>query len=535
MRHAAPFVALGLFSAALAGPAYGEVPVPRLAPSPSAMAASVTADGGAPDAPALPIEEAIRREATVDVSLSVADFYEARDYRPMWTAERAAALRARLAAAAYDGFDPSDYFVPAAGPGGLTPAAEEVALTEAALRYARHATSGRVKPTTISRIVTIEPPVLDEAQFLERLAASHKIPQLLERLHPRHPQFTALREKLAAALEVSRERPPLVGGGPNLKRGSQEARVAVLRSRLGATVLRGSDPTVFDDSLDEAVRAYQKAQGLRPDGIVGPRTLALIDDGADADPVPALVSNMERWRWMPRMLGGHYVMVNVPAYRVRVMSDGEAEYEGRVIVGDVGHPTPIFSDEIEHIVVNPYWNVPISIASNEMLGAIQRNPRGYFARRGYEAVYNGRVVDPGSIAWNRSTLSKVRIRQKPGSANALGAVKFLFPNQHAVYLHDTPSKNLFARDRRALSHGCVRVDDPFVFADALLSRDDKMSGKGIRRMVGGQQRWLNVTAPIPVHLAYFTREIAPDGRLVRYDDIYGFDRRTQKALGFPGS
>lgn len=485
-------------------------------------------------APALPIEEAIRREATVDVALAVADFYEARDYAPVWTAERAAALRARLAAAAYDGLDPADYFVPEAGPGGLSPAAEEVALTEAALRYARHATSGRVKPTSISRIVTMEPPQLDEARFLRRLAASRKIPQLLERLHPRHPQFVALREKLAAALDSASEQPPAVGGGPNLKRGSQEPRVAILRARLGATVMRGSDPTVFDDTLDAAVRAFQRAEGLHADGIAGPRTIALLDDGLDSDPVSALVSNMERWRWLPRVLGPHYVMVNVPGYRVRVMSDGKASYDGRVIVGAVGNPTPVFSDEMEHIVVNPYWNVPISIASKEMLGAIRRNPRGYFARRGYEAVYNGRVVDPGSISWSRGTLSRVRIRQKPGRGNALGAVKFMFPNKHAVYLHDTPTKHLFQRDRRAFSHGCVRVENPFDFADALLAKSETLSGRGLSRMVGGKQRWLKLDAHIPVHLTYFTREVTPDGRLVRHDDIYGYDRRTQKALGFVG-
>ncbi len=527
MRHTPTIAALIAALALVAGPAQAEVPVPRLAPASGLTEASI--DGAATaTAPDLAIEDEIRREATVDVSLAVADFYAARDYRPMWTPQRAAAVRARLAEAAYDGFDPAEYFVPQEG---QSRASADVSLTEAVLRYARHAMSGRAKPLSISPIMTIEPPRLDEGRFLARLARAEKPVKVLDRLHPTHPQFLALRAKLGEALGTHREVPPAVGNGNMLRLGSQEARVAVLRSRLGATVPRGSDPTVFDDSLDAMVRDFQESRGLRPDGIVGPQTLAILDEGLDEDATAALISNMERWRWLPRQFGPHYVIVNVPAYRVRVVSDDATRYEGRVIVGAVGHPTPIFSDEIEHIVVNPYWNVPISIASKEMLGSIQRNPRGYFARRGYEAVYNGRVVDPGSLSWHRGMLHKVRIRQKPGNSNALGAVKFMFPNKHAVYLHDTPTKNLFSRDQRALSHGCVRVDDPFVFAEALLATDDKLSGEGIRRMVGGSQRYLNLARHIPVHLTYFTREVAPDGRLVRFGDVYGYDRRTQKALG----
>lgn len=527
MRDAATIVAL-IAAFALAGePARAEVPIPRLAPSPGHTAASVDA-GQSAAAAKLPITEAIRREATVDVSLAVSAFYEERDFRPVWTPDRAEAARKLLAAAAYEGLDPADYFVPAAG---LPAAALEVSLTEAVLRYANHATSGRVKPTRISPIMTVEPPRLDEADFLRRLAASEDVAALLEGLHPQHPQYRALRAKLAETLDNSREMPPAVGRGPNLRRGSKEQRVAVLRARLGATVPRGTDPTRFDDELDAAVRAYQKQSGLSPDGIVGPRTIALLDEGLEENEAAALVSNMERWRFLPRDLGSHYVMVNVPAYRVRVVTDGAVAYEGRVIVGAVGHPTPVFSDEIEHIVVNPYWNVPISIASKEMLGSIQRNPRGYFARRGYEAVYNGRVVDPGSLSWHRGMLSRVRIRQRPGRGNALGAVKFMFPNKHAVYLHDTPTKHLFKRDRRAFSHGCVRVDTPFAFAEALLANEDDLTGKAIERLVGGSQRYVTLQKHIPVHLTYFTREVAPDGRLVRRDDVYGYDRRTQKALG----
>lgn len=234
---------------------------------------------------------------------------------------------------------------------------------------------------------------------------------------------------------------------------------------------------------------------------------------------------------MPRWLGGHHVFVNVPAYTVEVRTAGTTVYAGRVIVGQPSNPTPVFSDEIEHVVVNPYWNVPFSIASNEMLGGIRSDPSGYLARRNYEVVVNGRTMDPSAIAWSRDTLRKVRIRQRPGRVNALGSVKFLFPNEHAVYLHDTPAKSLFGRSSRAFSHGCFRVDDPFAFADALLAAETSMSGRSLKRLVGGRQQWLNVKRTIPVHLAYLTRAVTDDGRLVRFDDVYGYDARTLRALG----
>lgn len=528
-------------AAAEAMTARGDVPVPRPAPRAGAASAGDTVMMGSFSAaghfagramapvhgPALPMRLAIQRELTVDVSLPVAQFYERRGYRPVWTDGKADAALRRLAAAAGDGLDPADYRLSP----DLSPAARDVTLTELVLAYARDAHSGRVRPQSISRIVTMEPPVLDEAHVLRRLGLGADPVRVMESAHPQHGQYQQLREALRVALETPTVDVPRVGSGPHLKRGDRSSRVAILRARLGATVMRGNDPTVFGDDLADAVKAFQRANGLGADGIVGPRTIAALDGVVDGDPVPELISNLERWRWLPRDLGEHHVRVNIPAFRVRVVTDGAIDYDGRVIVGTPSNPTPVFSDVIEHVVVNPYWNVPYSIAKNEMLSGIRANPSGYFARRGYEAVVNGRVVNPASISWDAATLRRVRVRQKPGRGNALGSVKFLFPNKHAVYLHDTTTKHLFKRDRRAYSHGCVRVDQPFVFADALLREEGELTGAGLKRMVGGKQRWLNLKRTIPVHLTYFTREVAPDGTLKRYADVYGYDARTQKQLG----
>ncbi|MEM7695789.1 MAG: L,D-transpeptidase family protein [Pseudomonadota bacterium] len=506
--------------AAVAVPAAAEIPVPRFAPRDLVVFASLS------PTPTLTTSEAIRAEAVALVPLAVSNFYRDRDFKPAWPAERAKALRDRLAAATLDGLNPADYFVPH----GMGKASEDVALTEAALAFANHAYSGRLDPKSVSPIMTMVPPKLDEARFLRRLARTPNIGKTLDKLSPQHAGFTRLRAALAKTLKARPDPRVLIGKGPNLKRGQKSPRVAALRSRLNATVLRGNDPTQYDAGLLAAVKAFQKSKGLAADGIVGPRTVRALDGVVAPDDRTALISNMERWRWLPRGLGGHHVFVNIPEYRVRVISGGTETYNGRVIVGSPRNPTPIFSDEIEHVVVNPYWNVPFSIAKNEMLGGIQSNPSGYFARRNYEAVVGGRVVNPASLDWHAGMLHRVRIRQRPGRSNALGAVKFLFPNKHAVYLHDTPSKGLFRRDRRALSHGCVRVQNPFDFASALLKNEPKMSGSSIRRMVGGSQRWLNTADHIPVHLTYFTRTVDADGQMKRFGDIYGYDARTQRRL-----
>jgi murein L,D-transpeptidase YcbB/YkuD len=515
---------------AAAPSAAAEVPVPRLSPEAGVAQARFVAHAPAAMGPKVSLSRAIEREVAVDVSRAVSALYARRDYRPLWDAERETALRARLAEAAGDGLDPADYAVPQDDGDVFSRAAEDVSLTEAALRYARHAHSGRIDPRTVSRLVDRDPPELNVERFLNRLAIAGNVVATLESAHPVHPQYHALREALRDALDRDHVDIPAVGKGPNLRVGSRGARVAILRSRLETTVRRGEDPQVFDTALDRAVREFQRENDLLVDGIVGPRTLAVLDKDVDDDPVATLAANLERWRWMPRHLGRRHVIVNIPAFRVEVQHAGDRAYEGRVIVGRPAHPTPSFSDEIEHVVVNPYWNVPYSIASSEMLGPLSRNPSGYAARRNLEVVVGGRVVHPSSVQWNRDTLRRVRIRQRPGRGNALGTVKFLFPNEWAVYLHDTPTRHLFRRASRAYSHGCVRVQNPFDFAEALLAGEEAVSGRKLERMAGGNRRWFNVQRTIPVHLAYFTREVNADGELVRHADIYGWDRRTRQAL-----
>jgi murein L,D-transpeptidase YcbB/YkuD len=230
-------------------------------------------------------------------------------------------------------------------------------------------------------------------------------------------------------------------------------------------------------------------------------------------------------------------MVNVPEFLARVVDDGNVIHETRVIVGKPTNRTPTFSNTMTHLIVNPYWNVPVSIVRNEMLPEIRANPYGYFARHGYQVFANigGRMrqVRPSSVNWYAVGARSVRIRQVPGAHNALGRIKFMFPNQHSVYMHDTPTKSLFARDRRAFSHGCVRVQNPLEFADAILpfAAPDWNSSR-LKRLFGGRERRVNLDNPIPVHLAYFTATVDADGKLNHFEDIYGYDGKMTAFLGF---
>jgi len=306
-------------------------------------------------------------------------------------------------------------------------------------------------------------------------------------------------------------------------------RVAVLRARLGITAL-DTDPEDYDAEVTDAVRDFQEAHSLAPDAVVGRVTLAALNGGAHtANPIPVILANMERWRWLPHDLGASHVMVNVPEFMVRIVRDGQVVHQAEVIVGKPDHQTPIFSDAMQFMVVNPYWHVPKSIATKEIVPHLMRDPN-YLARENLQVLYRGQPVNPASIDWRTANLSAVHFRQAPGADNALGRIKFLFPNKFSVYLHDTPTKNLFRHTVRAFSHGCVRVQDPFAFAGALIEGTNIRLAQ-IKSLVGGSERWLKLPHTIPIHIVYFTASVDGDGTLAVRPDIYGYDRTMERMLG----
>jgi murein L,D-transpeptidase YcbB/YkuD len=494
------------------------------------------------------IADPLRSRLAFELAIAAADpkdktaaalgaFYAAREFAPAWvdkgrpTAAAAAGL-ARTARAAEDGLDPARY-APAVAPGGgeAGAVALELAISRSFALYAREASAGRTRPATVWALATLKPEAPDANTVLASLVAAGDIAAALEAYNPPHEGYRRLKRALATiTAEKAAAEPEPVPTGPALKLGMRDPRVEVIRRRLAVDVVT-ADPTLYDADVRTAVMDFQRAQGLTDDGILGALTVRVLNGGRKKDRTALVLANMERWRWMPRDLGREHVFVDVPGYELAIVRDGLPRFRTRVVVGAPTTPTPMFSDEIEFIVVNPFWNVPVSIASKEMLPSIQANPDGYFARRNYEVVVDGRVVPPSSVAWNESTIRRVRIRQRPGDGNALGNLKFMFPNEHSVYLHDTPSKALFDKPMRAFSHGCVRVENPLAFADALLDGHSKWNGDRLRKMIGGREARVDLSEPMPVHLAYFTAVATADGTLSLRGDPYGLDTRTMRALG----
>ncbi|MGH2340338.1 L,D-transpeptidase family protein [Segnochrobactraceae bacterium EtOH-i3] len=532
-----------------AGPMFRAHPKPRppLAPPPSDITL------GAPTLPdpmpaalqaalaSLDTGKSSRREAE---RLALTDFYSARAFAPLYIQEGVVtpagrAVLARLARAGEDGLDPAAYRVTSIAADGSVvargadgAAAAEVDLQRAVLTFARHAQSGRLSPRAVSPLITADPEVPEPAEVLVRVSTASDPAAALDSFNPPHEQFRRLKAELAKVRASGRspDDPP-IPRGPALEPGDIDPRVANVRTRLKLPATGA--PDYYDAALVDAVKAAQKKAGLKPDGRITGRTLSALEGHAPVNASEAdIVASMERWRWLPRDLGSEHVFVNIPDYQLKVVRNGRETYRGRVIVGKDKTQTPIFSNAIRFLVVNPYWNVPISIASKEMLPNIRANPNAYFSRRGYEVVMNGKVVSPSSVSWNEKTIRQVRIRQKPGDDNALGNIKFMFPNEHAVYLHDTPSRGLFANATRAYSHGCVRVDNPFEFADALFAEEPGWNGARLKSLIGGRERRVDLARPVPVHLAYFTHWVNDHGRVEVRPDLYGHHARTKKLLGY---
>lgn len=472
---------------------------------------------------------------------AIAEFYKQRDFEPVWTEEGrftddARALIAYLSAAEQDGLNAADYVV-----GPLEADADiaaisvaEVQMSAALLRYARHAQAGRIRPGSISGGFKQRPAYPNPQSVMTKLSISADKVASLASYHPPHAAYKALRVELKKVRSEEREivQQVVVPDGKSMYRGYRDERVAILRERLNVPIVSDEDPLLFDDTLKSAVRAFQSEHNLIADGVVGPKTLRAMN-GNRGNRIHDLIANMEYWRWMARDMGKLHVMANVPSFNVTIYKNGNNIHRTRVVVGKTKHKTPIFSDTMEFVVVNPYWNVPYSIASKELLPRIRSNP-GFVKGKNYEVVSGSRVVNPLSVNWNEGSFRRLRIRQRPGGGNALGEVKFLFPNSHAIYFHDTPSKSLFQRVSRAFSHGCVRIYKPFEFGNVIMNEAKGWKNGRLKSMVGGtKERWIKLkkNEQIPVHITYFTAVADEEGSVSYKSDVYGHTTRLKRALG----
>ncbi|HSB59983.1 MAG TPA: L,D-transpeptidase family protein, partial [Methyloceanibacter sp.] len=362
---------------------------------------------------------------------------------------------------------------------------------------------------------------------------------------PDQPQFEALRQALIEARGGNPDKDVVrIPDGPTLELGIDHEQVALLRKRLNIPVEDGGKETVFDASVHASVQRFQEDHGVLPDGVVGPGTRRLLNQQHHAAASPSkerlILLNMERWRWLPHDLGSFYVNVNIPEFVVRVMGDGKLVHSARVVVGKPDKQTPIISKEMQEIVFNPYWNVPNSIKTEEIRPFLVEEG-GWFGGGGWNTAVlerhnlriniGGREVDPSRIDWNRIDIRSLNIYQPPGPDNVLGNVKFVFPNKHDVYMHDTTQKSLFAKTVRAESHGCMRVQNPDQLAATLLKEDQGWSyGRVASAIQGGPDQHIALKEKIPVYITYFTLRVNEDGSISTFSDIYGHDARMAAAL-----
>ncbi len=415
-------------------------------------------------------------------------------------------------------------------------------LSLAVLKYARHARGGRITDPSkqLSSYLDRMPQLLDPKVVLEQLAASAEPDATLRHFHPQHPQFEKLRQRyleLKTSADVAQAIVKLPKG-PQLIPGQKHANVALLRQRLGTPLPAAMgdapvDETFYDDALAAAVKAYQTEKGLRPDGVVGAGTRSALNDVELPSPAK-IQANMEEWRWMPEDLGSYYVTVNIPEFMIRVVKDGQIIHEERVVTGTTDKQTPVFSAAMELVTVHPRWIVPESIKVRELYPSLAGGG-SYFERQGLRITKNGQPVDPYSIDWSSTDIRKFDIYQPSGPRNALGIVKFSFPNKHIVYFHDTPSKGLFNEASRAFSHGCIRVRNPVKLAQVVLNQDKGWDEATVQSMVDADadENPITLDRKVPVHITYFTAWIDDQGKEQTAKDVYGHEKRITQALTGP--
>ncbi|MCW5701657.1 MAG: L,D-transpeptidase family protein [Bradyrhizobium sp.] len=463
---------------------------------------------------------------------AVEKFYSAREYAPVWTSAGALTASAKgviaqLKDAASDGLNVDDYPIPdfAAAASPETLADAELKLTSSMLDYARHAYSGRMHYSQVSYDILYPEHPTDPEEVLANVSSAKDTRVALASYNPPHKLYRELKAKLAELRGQSDAPVITIAEGPALayKAGTkkrpavipEDARVPQLRAKLGIT--ENPDDTAYDAKVAAAVSKFQSSANLKPTGVLDDKTVKAINSPKRDKIIDTVLVNMERWRWLPRQLGAPsldnaYVILNVPDFTLKVMRGGSQVWTTRVVTGKPGnHATPMLTETMKFITVNPTWNVPPSIVYNEYLPALQQDPT---------------VLQRMGLRLERTRDGGIHISQPPGEANALGRIRFNFPNKFLVYQHDTPDKHLFAKEERAYSHGCMRVQNPDQYAATLLNITMPSGGytaEKIRSMYGRSEIDLRFPTPIPVNITYQTAFVDDAGKLQIRKDIYGRD------------
>lgn len=451
----------------------------------------------------------------------------------------------RMMLADDDGLKPSDYpadyllnlrgSVDPSDP--VAAAFTELTFTSFFIKYATDLRTGRFIPQKIDPDLFQPKGRINKSRLLASLSRSGSPNTVLDRIAPPNRHYRVLKPALAKYRHIVD-----LGGwkqvpfGPTLKPGMSDPRMPLIRARLELTgdlsksAGAGEDPNLYSNAIAKGVKRFQRRVGLNDEGIIGKLSLIQMNISAK-ERLRQIVVNMERWRWMPQNMGNTHIMVNIAAFELYRVKNNKVIETKNVVVGQKFHQTPVFFDKMKYVVLNPNWTLPYSIATNELLPKLQKDPN--YLKADFEVLRGGKPVDPYSIDWTQYSKNGFPFvfRQRPGPTNALGQVKFIFPNKHAIYLHDTPSKSLFTRRSRAFSHGCIRVHKPIGLAEHILAQVPGWTPQRILATLASRKLTrVNLVKPIPIHLVYATVWAGKNGTVNFRPDIYGRDRKLYRAL-----
>ncbi|WP_167320718.1 L,D-transpeptidase family protein [Desulfocapsa sulfexigens] len=467
-------------------------------------------------------------------------FYQSRDYQSAWTPVLLSQLVTSINNTTSHGLSPCDYRVTLLQNTQTDYLYRELLATDSYFTLAGHLLGGKVNPVSIEPSWNAPGRENDLPKYLETSLQEGNIQESLEALAPNTQEYKQLKLALAHYRKISSQGGwGQIASGPLLKLGSHGERVIQIRERLkaGGELITDTDqdPAEYTTSLQEGVQRFQKRINLEADGKVGPNTLRNLNKTPE-DRINTLRVNMERWRWLPENLGDRHLRVNIAGFFLEAYDHGMPVRRHNVIVGTDYRQTPVFSDAIEYMILNPWWYAPRKLAVKDKLPLFRNDP-GYFERSGFQLVdKDSKRVDQRTVEWNRLSENNFpyQLRQMPGPKNALGRVKFIFPNRYNVYLHDTPSTELFAKVQRLFSSGCIRVENPLDLAEWLLSfqRETGWSREKIEEVVeSGKETRINLSAPMPVHLLYWTVLCDSVNSEIRFiEDQYQRDPRILEAL-----
>ena len=495
------------------------------------------------DAQVTPFKQALAEAAAKDKD--IAAFYKANGFKSVWTGrsgkerQRRAALLQALSKSDVHGLPAASYNVPAlkakmqAAKSAQERGRLEVEMSRVFLDYARDLQTGILIPSRVDSAIVRKIPYRDRTSYLVNFTKSSPT-AFMKALAPRTTEYNALmKEKLRMERLLARG-----GWGPkvnakSLKPGQSSAAVVAMRNRLIAMgYMKRTNSQSYDDTMRAAVQQFQQAHGLSADGDAGTATIAEINKSVEQR-LQSVIVAMERERWVNRERGRRHILVNIPDFTANVIDNGKVTFKTRSVVGanEDDRPTPEFSDVMEYMVINPSWYVPRSIVTKEYLPILKKNPYG--VKHIEITDSKGRKINRGKVNFAKYTEKTFpfAMRQPPSRGNALGLVKFMFPNPHNIYLHDTPAKNLFGNEVRAYSHGCVRLADPFDFAYVLLAKQTgDPEGFFQAKLQTNKEQHVNLKDPVPVHIIYRTAFTTPKGKTQFRRDIYGRDARIWNAL-----